>query len=259
MVQATLLSRYKRFLVDVRLQDGTVITAHCPNTGSMLGVAVPGAPCLILDSMNEKRALRFTLEAVHINGEWVGAHPIRANALGREAIEDGFFPELGDIAHIRQEVVYGQASRADLVLDGAHGGPVFVEIKSASLASDQTSMFPDSVTSRGLKHLNELERVVTSGGRALVLFVATRGDVMVFRPAWHIDPAFSQRLREVENAGVMVRALASRVTSTEMVATGPMPVDLTPPAYSGQNPVIEAGTYEGRIRTRILSRKGKGS
>ncbi len=230
LVEAVWVRRYKRFLLDVRLKHGgEMATAHCPNTGSMRGIQRVGARCLLLSSRDPKRRLRYTLEAVRVGRDWVGAHPLRANTVGREAIEAGLVRGVArsSISAIRTEVPYGSSSRADLVIDTKRGEPWFVEIKSASLAEEGVSLFPDAVTERGKKHLDELARVVRNGGRALMLFVATRDDVDVMQPAWGIDPAYSQRLAEVTREGVAVRAVTSRVTKTRMAAKRAIRVDLT--------------------------------
>ena len=229
LIQGRLLRRYKRFLVDVRLEDGTEVVAHCPNTGSMLEINRAGARCLLLPNDAPHRRLRFTLEAVRLGRIWVGAHPLRANTVGREAIEAGLVRGVAGVIGVRAEVPYGRASRADLVLQVRRGKPWTVEIKSASLGAGRVARFPDSVTDRGLKHLEELLGVVQQGGRALMLFVATRDDVDVFRPAWGIDIRYARRLREVSELGVVVRAVTSRITKTSMNAVRALPIDLRAP------------------------------
>lgn len=233
LIEGTWVRRYKRFMLDVRLK-GTeeIVVAHCPNTGSMKGVNQPGARCLLLPSNNPNRRLRFTLEAVRVGRIWVGAHPVRANIVGREAIEAGLVRGVSGVTAIRAEVPYGKSSRADLVVETRKGAPWYVEIKSASLAEQGVSLFPDAVTERGRKHLDELAQVVRDGGRALMLFVATRDDVDSIRPAWAIDPAYAQRLVEVVGEGVVARAVYSRVTPTQMVAKGALRVDLCRPSIA---------------------------
>jgi sugar fermentation stimulation protein A len=226
LIDGVILRRYKRFLVDVRLGDGSVTTAHCPNTGSMIGVHREGAACLLLDSANAERKLRYTLQAIRVGRTWVGAHPVMANAIGKEAIVSGLVQGVGPVRSVRAEVAYGRGSRADLVLEDHAGATWYVEIKSASLADGRTSMFPDAVTERGLKHLNELMRVVRAGDKALMLFVATRDDVDRFRPAKHIDPVYAKRLKQVARAGVVVRAITSRTTRTHMQAVRAIPIEL---------------------------------
>lgn len=226
LVEATYLRRYQRFLVDVELEDGSRTTAHCANTGSMIGVDRPGARCLLLESSNPERKLRYTLHAVRVGRVWVGAYPILANTVGKEAILDGLVEGIGAISDVRAEVKYGRNSRADLLLTATNGTKWFVEIKSASMAERRVSMFPDAVTERGLKHLDELIRVTKQGDRALMLFVATRDDVDVFRPAAHIDPAYAKRLGQAARAGVVLRGVTSRTTRDGMVAMRAIPVQL---------------------------------
>lgn len=227
LVEGIWIRRHQRFLLDVRLRDtGELTVAHCANTGSMLGVNAPGSRCLLLRSANPNRRLTHTLEAVRVGKIWVGAHPIRANTIGREAIEAGLVKGVNGVVAVRAEVPYGVNSRADLVLQTRRGKPWVVEIKSASLADDGVSLFPDAVTERGRKHLDELADVVRQGGRALMLFVATRDDVDRLRPAWSIDPAYAKRLCEVAELGVLIRAVTSRVTKTRMVPRGPLRVEL---------------------------------
>ena len=211
-------------MVDVRLDDGRTVAVHCANTGSMIGINQPGSRCLLLPSDDEKRRLKFTLEAVRVGRSWVGAHPARANTVGSEAIERGLVEEISHVEAIRREVKYGVSSRADLLVTSGGGEQWFVEIKSASMCDGRTSMFPDSVTARGLKHLEELLGVVRGGGRSLLLFVATRDDVDAFRPAAHIDPVYAKRMFEVAEQGVCVRAVASKVTPRDMRATRSIPV-----------------------------------
>lgn len=234
LVEAIWLRRYKRFLLDIRLSEsGEEVVAHCPNTGSMLGLDRPGSRCLVLPVDSPHRKLKYTLEAVRVGSIWVGAHPLRANQVGREALAAGMVPEVGDLVRVRTEVPYGKSSRADLVLETRQGARWFVEIKSVSLQQGGISLFPDAVTKRGLKHLEELLRVVEEGGRALMLFVATRNDTHGLGAAWSIDPAYAKKLQEVAEKGVLVRAVASTITKTQMKPVGPLPVVLDPPAAAG--------------------------
>ena len=226
LVEATYLRRYQRFLVDVEFEDGTRTTAHCANTGSMLGVDRPGARCLLLDSANPERKLRYTLQAVRVGRVWVGAYPVLANTIGKEAILDGLVDGLGEIAEVRTEVPYGRNSRADLLLTATDGTRWYVEIKSASMADGRVSMFPDAVTERGRKHLDELIRVTKQGDRALMLFVATRDDVDLFIPAAHIDPAYARRLAQAARAGVVLCGITSRTTREGVQAMRAIPVQV---------------------------------
>ena len=219
LIQAIWVKRHRRFILDVRLCDtGELVSVHCANTGSMLGINEPGAKCLLSKASGAKRRLGYTLEAVRAGRVWVGACPIRANTVGREAIEAGMIQEFGEVQQIQAEVRYGQNSRADLVVRNGDGARWVVEIKSASLAQGPVSLFPDAVTERGQKHLDELMAVVAGGGRAAMLFVAPRSDVQQFRPAVHIDPVYVAKLAQANAAGVLVKALRARVTRASMRA-----------------------------------------
>jgi sugar fermentation stimulation protein A len=203
LLPGRLVRRYKRFLADVTLEDGTPVTAHCANTGSMLGCAEPGSPVLLSEATNPARKLRYTWELVQVDGTWVGINTARANGIVAEAIEAGRIPELAGHTDIRREVPYGRNSRIDIFLTGGPG-PTYVEVKNTTLAEGGTARFPDAVTERGRKHMEELARVVRAGNRAAVVFLVHRGDARQFRPADDIDPAYGKALRRAAKAGVMV-------------------------------------------------------
>ena len=156
-----LLRRYKRFLADVRLEDGRELTVHCPNPGSMLGLAEPGSEVLVSDSENEKRKLRWTLELVRPSRSWVCVNTARANEVVGEALAAGGIPALAGRGGARAEVAYGEGSRADFLLEGRRGR-TWLEVKSVTLARGRVARFPDSVTTRGLKHLRELTACVAA-------------------------------------------------------------------------------------------------
>jgi len=190
------LRRYKRFFADVEV-DGEVVVAHCPNTGSLLGCKPEGAPAWLRDTNDPKRKLRFTWQAVEVDGAWVNVDTNLPNRVIAEALEAGAVPGLEAYDRVRREVAYGTNSRIDVLLSGAglRGG----------------ALFPDAVTARGLKHLGELATVAAEGHRAVQLFFVSRADVGVFRPADAIDPAYANALRDAAAAGVEVRAFAAEV------------------------------------------------
>ena len=212
-IQGLLRARYKRFFADVELPDGTVITAHCPNTGSLMGCKEPGSPAWLRDSGDEKRKLRHTWQAVQVDGAWVNVDTNLPNRVVYEAIVAGEVPALAGYAEARREVAYGKQkrSRIDVLLEDEGRAPCYVEVKNTTLAEDGVAMFPDAATERGLKHLGELRDVAKAGMRAVQFFFISRDDVEVFRPADHIDPAYSTTLRRVADAGVEVMAWTTRV------------------------------------------------
>jgi len=212
-----LIKRYKRFMADVELDDGEVVTAHCPNSGSMATCKDPGQPVRLLYVDSPKRKLKYTWELYHSGEGWVGINTQRPNALVAEAIEGGEVPELCGYGKLRREVKYGQNSRVDILLEEAGEAPCFVEVKNCTLlAPDGRIRFPDAVTERGRKHLDELIQTVQEGNRAVMFFLVNREDGDGFGPADHIDPAYGRRLREAAEAGVELLAYRTRITEEAM-------------------------------------------
>jgi sugar fermentation stimulation protein A len=218
LVHGTLVQRYKRFLADVQLADGTTVIAHCTNTGSMMGCKTPGSAVYISRCDNPSRRLAYTWEMIRVNGGWVGINTLHPNRLVAEAIEKGAIPELQGYSSIRREVCTRQGTRLDICLEGARG-LCFVEVKNVTLAIDGTAAFPDAVSARGTKHLKELIRLKRKGHRTAVVFVIQREDCHGFRPADEIDPEYGRWLRRALRAGVEVLPYQASVTPEEIVLT----------------------------------------
>ena len=217
LAEGTLIRRYQRFLADIRLDTGETVVAHCPNTGSMLGLNRPGARAWLSRGDNPKRKLGWTWELVESEGVLVGIHTGRANGLVREALVAGLIPELAAFDSIRAEARLSPRSRADLLLDMA-GRPCFVEVKSVTAAvQGGNGFFPDAVSDRASKHMEELAESVGRGTRAAVVFCVQRQDVDRVRPADSIDPAFGRALRRAARAGVELYALGARPTPASIV------------------------------------------
>lgn len=205
-----LIRRYKRFLADVELDDGRVVTAHSANTGSMMGCAEPGSRVWLSASDNPKRKLAWTWELVEAAPDVVvGIHTGRANALVEEALRAGHVPALAGAVAIRREVRYGHNSRIDLLLEFADGPPCHVEVKNVTLVEDGIALFPDAVTTRGAKHLREMQAVVAAGGRAAMVYCVQRADARQLSSADAIDPAYGEGLRAARAAGVAAYALGA--------------------------------------------------
>ncbi len=213
LVEGLLVQRYQRFLADVSLTDGRVVTAHCPNTGSMLGCKTPGSRVWLSPADNPARKLQWTWELVEVApGVTVGVHTGRSNSLVREAIEAGRVPELAGYTRIRPEVKYGEGSRIDLLLQAQGRPDCYVEVKNVTAAVEgRIGYFPDAVTTRGAKHLREMSAMVAAGHRAVLVFCVQRTDVDGVRPADHIDPDYGRALRHALAAGVEVLALGARL------------------------------------------------
>jgi sugar fermentation stimulation protein A len=202
LVRGVLLRRYKRFLADVRLLDGTETTAHCANPGSMLGLAEPGMEVWLLPHADARRKLAWSWELVRAGEHLVGINTAHPNRLAEEAIAAGRIPGLAGYATCRREQRYGVASRIDLLL-AAPGRPIcYVEVKNVHLRRGEDAEFPDSVTARGAKHLVELAAMKAAGHRAVMLYVVQRADCRSFRIAADIDAVYDLAFREARAAGV---------------------------------------------------------
>ena len=202
----TLVRRYKRFLADVRLRNGHLVTAHCPNSGSMKTCSEPGRTVFLSRSDNPRRRLRYTWEIIAMPGSLVGTNTTVPNLLVREAIVRDVIPALTGYESVRAEVPYGVNSRIDLLLTSKSAERCYVEVKNCTLVQDRVSYFPDAVTARGLKHLVELQNMVLQGHRAAIFFLIQRMDADTFLPADHVDPAYGQELRRAVRNGVTILA-----------------------------------------------------
>jgi len=228
LVTGTLQRRYQRFLADVQLEDGRVITAHCPNTGAMTGCAEPGARVWLSTSKVKTRKYPHTWELVETPGGMACVHSALANRVSREAFAGGQVPGFESYGDIRNEVKYGQGSRADLLLEGP-GGRVFVEVKSVTLCRDGgQGVFPDAVSERGRKHLRELQSVLGGDTRALLFFCVFHNSINRVSAAGDIDPAYREALAEAMATGVEVLAWRSAVTSRGITPAGALPFTLDP-------------------------------
>jgi sugar fermentation stimulation protein A len=235
LTEGRLIRRYKRFLADVLLPDGTTVTAHCPNTGSMLGCQPDNARVWLSHSTNPKRKLKYTWELVETTpGIFACVNTGRPNAQARAAIEQGTVTELSGYSNCRAEVKYGdEKSRIDLLLSGHSDRPdAWVEVKNVTLAEGRQGFFPDAVTTRGQKHLRELMAQAAAGDRAVLFFVVNHTGIDVVSPADHIDPQYGQLLRQAQAAGVEVIAYRAGLSdgagepSGELGLTGPVPITL---------------------------------
>ena len=214
LLQGRLLKRYKRFLADIELDDGRIITAHCPNTGSMKNCADPGSRVWVCDSGNPKRKYPLGWELVEVEQQYLACiNTGLANKLIKEAIENAVIPELAGYSTLKQEVRYGENSRIDILLQDEQRGNAWVEIKNVTLLEeDGWGSFPDAVTARGAKHLQELMAMVKQGDRAVLLFCVPHTGIKRVRAAEHIDPKYAQLLTEAAQAGVEVLAYGAEIT-----------------------------------------------
>lgn len=226
LIQGHLLRRYKRFLADVVLATGEVVVAHCANPGSMLTCAPEGALVWLSVNDNPKRKLEHTWELVAAGGELVCVNTARANRVVAEGLERGVVRELAGFDELRSEVRLGERSRVDFLL--RHGDQrTYLEVKSVTLdAGRGVSAFPDSVTERGTRHLNELMAAVADGDRAALLFCAQRGGTRAVRPADEIDPVYGRTLRAAREAGVQLLAYTCELSPSGVWLRERVPLQL---------------------------------
>jgi len=232
LIPGELRRRYKRFLADVRLDDGTDITCHCPNTGSMLGCQEPGSRVWLSISSNPKRKYAHTWELVDLpEVGLVGIHTGRPNALVREAIAANLLPSLAGYGLVRPEVTLpGGETRVDFLLQGHPKKPdCFLEVKNVTAAvTDSVALFPDAVSSRATRHLQALRGLVAAGQRAMLVFCVQRQDVRQVQPFDAVDPAYGLALREAIRDGVEVHALRARLSTRSIQLDEPIPVVCPP-------------------------------
>lgn len=219
--RALLLRRYKRFLADIETPSGETFTIHCPNTGSMKNCWAENTPCWYSDSGNPKRKYRHTLEITTTpGGALAGVNTGRANALVEEAIESGVVTELAGYTQLRREVRYGdENSRIDLLLGGERGD-CYVEVKNVTLADGAEGgrgLFPDAVSTRGAKHLRELQKLAEGGVRAVLFYCVQHSGIETVEAARDIDPAYADALEAAVNAGVEVIAYRAKIGAGEIV------------------------------------------
>ena len=215
LIQGRLIKRYKRFLADIELDTGEVITAHCPNTGPMTGISLPGSLVQVSKSNNPKRKLAYTWEMIQIDSAWVGTNTAIPNRVVKLALQQKLFPELAErYSTFRSEVTYGKdnKSRIDFLLTGDDTQPsIYVEVKSVTLNNANLALFPDTVTTRGQKHLRELTDLVPDT-KAVMLYFINRGDCDTFAPSDSCDRKYGELLRQAVAQGVEVLPYRFEIT-----------------------------------------------
>jgi len=224
LIPGRLLRRYKRFLAEVALEGGGVVTAHCPNPGRMLGLDGPGAAVWLSQSRRLGRKLPHTLELVEVAGGLVGINTMHPNRLVEEGLRAGLIAELAGYDEIRREVAYDQGCRIDFLLRAAGRPDCYVEVKNVHLRRAQGAEFPDTVTARGVRHLGALARRVEAGARAVMLYVVQRADCRDFRIAADLDPAYARAASEAARGGVESLCHACRVGTDEIRLAEPLPM-----------------------------------
>ncbi len=228
LIPGKLVKRYKRFLADVELDGGDIVTAHCANSGSMLSVKEPGAEVWLSPARNPERKLRYTWELVRVGETLVGINTALPNGIVEEAILDGTIAELAGYESLRREVKYGKNSRIDILLEDPGRPTCYVEVKNVTLnrdpGGDGPVEFPDSVTSRGAKHLVELSHMVGDGHRAVMVYLVQRTDADHFALAADIDPEYAAAFEKAIAAGVEALCYVCKPSLAGIEVTGPLKI-----------------------------------
>ena len=222
LIRGTLIKRYKRFLADVTLDDGSEITAHVANPGAMLGLKDPGIRVWLSKSDNPKRKLKYSWELAEIDGHMVGINTAHPNGIVEEAILSGAIPELSGYDALRREVKYGENSRIDILLSSENKPDCYVEVKNVHLKRGPEAEFPDSVTARGTKHLRELAEMVRQGHRAVMVYIVQREDCNAFKIAADIDPTYASTLDDVRKQGVETLCYACALSTEQITVANPL-------------------------------------
>lgn len=228
LASGRLVKRYKRFLADVVLdENGSEVTAHCANPGSMLGLKEPGSRVWLSQSDNPKRKLKYSWEIIEADGALVGINTAHPNRLVEEAIEAGRIKALSGYETLRREVKYGKNSRIDILLEDGNGKKTYVEVKNVHLMRQAgLAEFPDSVTARGAKHLAELADMVAEGHGAAMVFLVQRPDCDRLSLASDIDPAYASAFAAAREAGVNTYAIGCDVTLDGIEAVRPVNIEI---------------------------------
>ena len=224
LVHGILIKRYKRFLADVLLDDGTQVVAHCTNSGSMKSCLENGAEVYLTHNPDPKRKTKFTWEMIKINGDWVGINTLIPNKLAFDAVLNGSIKGLDSYTRVKREVKW-EDSRFDIWAEN-NEETCFIEVKNVSMKVGDFALFPDAVTTRGRKHLETLIRVKQAGMRAVMLYVVQRSDVSKFSTANEIDPEYGQTLLKAIENGVEVLVVQAKVTPEEISLQHLLPIEL---------------------------------
>jgi len=226
LVPARLIARYKRFLFDAELEDGSVITGSCPNTGSMRGLTTPGSRIWLSVHEGAKRKYARVFEMIEADGTVVGVNTAMPNRIAVEAIAAGLVSDLGDYETVRREQRYGRNSRIDLLLTGPGRRTAYVEVKNVHFSREmKLAEFPDTVTARGAKHLEELGDMAEAGHRAIMLYVIQRSDCDRFRICSDLDPFYAAAFERAARRGVEAHAVTCRVSPDEIAPLALIPMD----------------------------------
>lgn len=226
IIEATILKRYKRFLSDIQLSDGTIVNAHVPNTGSMKTCWEEGWKVLITHSDDPKRKLKYTLECTHNNETYICVNTSLPNKIVKEALLEKLIPEVEQYKTVKPEQKIFD-SRIDFLLQQEGLEDCYIEVKNVTLLGEnRIALFPDSVSTRGQKHLQDLVKIKKAGHRAIMFYLVNRDDVDSFSPAKEIDPKYAALLKEAQDNGVEILVYQTKITPEEIIIKKKLPIKL---------------------------------
>jgi sugar fermentation stimulation protein A len=224
LIHGKLIRRYKRFLTDIELDNGKIVTAHCTNSGTMKSCLENNAEVYMTPVNDPKRKTKFTWEMIKINNNWVGINTANPNKLAFEAISKNLVPKLSGYDIVKREVKF-EDSRFDIYCENSHD-KCFVEVKNVTLKEDNYARFPDAVTTRGRKHLETLIKVKQQGMRAVMLYIIQRIDVDIFAPASAIDPQYAETLEKAYKKGVEIIPIKVKVSPKKIEIINELPFEI---------------------------------
>ncbi|MFN0157320.1 MAG: DNA/RNA nuclease SfsA [Bacteroidota bacterium] len=225
LLHGTLIKRYRRFLADVKLEDGSVVTAHCPNSTTMTGCCEPGRPVVLSDSQDDNRRHPLTWELINMNDSWVSINPLLGRKIALRAIEEKIVPSLSFFHESQREAHYGIRGKIDLILHGMEKNG-FVNLFTVTWAENGIALFPDVVNERAEKSLRQLAEIAKQDHHAAAFFFVQRGDCRVFKPAEHVDKDFMKAMIAAQSAGVEFLVYRADVTGSSVDLGTPIPCSL---------------------------------
>jgi len=224
LIPGKLIKRYKRFLSDIKLKDGSIVVAHCTNSGSMKTCIEEGAPVYLSPAQDPKRKTKFTWEMIFINDHWIGVNTGIPNLLVYEAIRDRIIAGIDQYTEVRREVKFGD-SRFDVYAENKYE-KCFIEVKNVTMRVGNKALFPDAISTRGQKHLKTLIEVKKAGMRAIMFYVIQRQDVEAFGPAKEIDPHYAAALKEAYENGVEIFPYIAEVSPNGITLGKKLPFEI---------------------------------
>ena len=222
LIGGKLVRRYRRFLVDVQLENGSIVTAHCPNSGSMVGCSEPGRPVLLSASKDPHRRNAYTWELINMNDTWVGVNVAIPRKVIAESLQARCIPSLQDYQELLLDAEYGRHNKVDIMMHGVERN-VFINVYHVAWVKNSIALFPEAANARARKGLADLAEIAAQGHRAIAFFFVQRGDCNAFSPATAVDPEYGKLFKEAQHRGVEMMIYRAAITPSEIALGAPIP------------------------------------